>query len=138
MDLTIRSVKYAAGDKSDQIPLRITLLREIPGPDRPDYWLGALQEPFHWESKEDGPFEISHLVIAAQWEGTGVQPGITRLPVGVAYVVDPSLLEDEVLDLDKVRYVAHAVADDPSAENPVESLVSRMTGAIAEMFGKKS
>ena len=136
MDLIIRSVKYAPGDKSDHVPLRVTVLRQIPGSDRPDYWLGAVQEPFHWVSNEDGPFEIAHLVFAAQWEGTAVRPGITRLPVGIAYVVDPSLLDDDLLDLDKIRYVAHAVADDPDAESSVESLVSKVAGAIAGMFGK--
>jgi len=138
MDLTIRSVKYAPGDKSDQLPLRVTVLREIPGPDRPDYWLGKLEEPFRWTSKEDGDFEISYLVLAAQWDDTGVSPGITRLPVGIAYVIDDSLIDDDELGLDKIRYVAHAVADDPDAENPVESLVSRFTDKLVGMFGKRS
>jgi hypothetical protein len=137
MDLTIRSVKYAKGDKSDQIPLRVTLLRQLPGPDRPDYWIGQVKEPFEWTGKEDGQMTITHLVLASQWENTRVSEGVTRLPVGIAYVIDPSLLDDDELDIDKIRFVAHAVADDPDAENPVESLVSRMTGTIAGMFGKR-
>jgi hypothetical protein len=137
MDLIIRSMKYAKGNKSDRIPLRVTLLRQFPGPDRPDYWIGEVKEPFEWTSKEDGQLTITHLVLASQWEDTGVSEGVARLPVGVAFVVDPSLLDDEDLHIEKIRFVAHGVADDPEAVDPVESLVSRVTGTIAGMFGKR-
>ena len=136
MELNLRSVAFKTGDKSDQIPLRVTLLRQIPGPDRPDYWLGALQKPFQWISgSEPGAFEIKYLVLATQWQETSVRAGVTRLPVGIAYVVDPTLLEDRELDLDKIRYVADGVADDPDAPAPPESWPSKVAGVIAGMFG---
>jgi len=139
MDLNLRSVAFKTGDKSDQIPLRVTLLRQIPGPDRPDYWLGALQKPFQWISgSEPGAYEIEYLVLATQWQETSVRAGVTRLPVGIAYVVDPTLLEDRELDLDKIRYVADGVADDPDAPAPPESWPSKVAGAIAGMFGTRA
>jgi len=136
MELNLRSVAFKTGDKSDQIPLRVTLLRQIPGPDRPDYWLGKLQKPFQWISgSEPGALEIEYLVLATQWQETSVRAGVTRLPVGIAYVVDPTLLEDRELDLDKIRYVADGVADDPDAPAPPESWPSKVAGVIAGMFG---
>jgi len=137
MELTIRGLAFKSGDRSDDVPLTITLIREIPGPDRPDYWLGELRQPLHWVSKEDGSFEISHLVVASQWEGTRIRPGVMRLPIGIAYVTDPSLLDDERLDLSKIRYVATGVADDTNPE-PTEPSTSVVARVAARLFGKRS
>lgn len=138
MELTVRGLDFASGNRSDQGPLTVTLLRELPGPDRPDYWLGALNEPLHWVSDSDGPFEISHVVLAAQWEKTRIHAGVSRLPVGVAYVTDPSLLEDDQLDVAKVHYVATGVADDTTPGRPVAPPVSFLDRAIARVFGKRA
>ena len=136
MDLRLRSVAFKTGDKSDDIPLKVTLLRQIPGPDRPDYWIGALEKPFKWISgSEPGAFEITHLILATQWEETSVRPGVTRLPVGIAFVVDPSLLDDRELDLEKIRYVADGVADDPDAPPSPKSWSARVAGVVEGMFG---
>ena len=138
MELSLRSVAFKTGDKSDPIPLKVTLLRQIAGPDRPDYWLGKLQKPFQWISgSEPGAFEIEYLVLATQWQETSIRRGVTRLPVGIAYVIDPTLIEDRELDLDKIRYVADGIADDPDAPPPSGSWSTRVAGAIAEMFGTK-
>lgn len=138
MELTIRGVAFGPGDRSDPVPLTVTLLHELPGPDRSDYWLGELEQPFHWESDSDGSFEISHLVIAAQWENTSIYPGVSRLPVGIAYVIDPSILDDDRLDLAKIRYVATGVADDTTAGRPAPPPKSGVAGVIARAFGKRA
>jgi hypothetical protein len=137
MQLALRSVAFKTGDKSDDVPLTVTLVRQIPGPDRPDYWLGTLARPFHWTSStEPKTYDIEHLVLATQWEETTVRPGVTRLPVGIAFVVDSSLIDDRELDLDKIRYVALGIADDPDAPPPSGSWSSRVAGVISGMFGK--
>jgi hypothetical protein len=135
VELTISSVDYAPGDLYDQVPLRVALLRQVPGPDRPDYWLGALGEPVRWVSDHKGFFEISHVVLSARWQGTSIGPGNTGLPVGIAYVLDMSLLDDEVLDFTKCRYVAIGIADDTTASRPVVPLTSPVAGKIARQFG---
>ena len=43
MQLTITVVDHAPADLYGQVPLTIELLRETPGTDRPDYWLGELR-----------------------------------------------------------------------------------------------
>ena len=139
MELRLRSLDFAQGDRSDEIPMNVTLLHTIPGPDRPDYWVGRLREPFQWSSSPDGSFEITHLVLATQWENTRMHEGVSRLPVGVAYVIDRSLLHDEELDLDKIRFVATGVADDLAADDrPITAMVSKLTNTFGKVFGRRS
>jgi len=138
MEFRLRSVAFARGDRSEEVPLTVTMLREIPGPDRPDYWLAELKQPLSWVSASEGTFEVSHVVLATQWENTAFREGATRIPVGIAYVTDMSLLEDDALDLDKIRYVATGVADDPNADDrPFASAASALTDTVAKLFGRK-
>ncbi|MDH3316618.1 MAG: hypothetical protein OER43_12760 [Gammaproteobacteria bacterium] len=109
--LRITSVDYAPDDLYRQTPFDAKILRKIPGSDRPDYWLARLLNPIHW--LQDGrELEISYLVLAARWADTQISAGIRQLPIGIAYVTDPSLMDDEALDFDKCKYVAVGVAED--------------------------
>ncbi len=45
MELHVTSVDYAPEELHDQVPLVFELLREIPGSDRPDYWIGRCKTP---------------------------------------------------------------------------------------------
>lgn len=137
MEFRLRSVAFAQGDRSDQVPLTVTMVRELPGPDRPDYWLAELKQPLTWVSESGSSFEVSHVVLATQWENTCFSEGATRLPVGIAYVTDMSLLEDDRLDIAKLHYVATAVADDPNVDDrPLAATVSALTDKVARFFGK--
>jgi hypothetical protein len=48
---------------------------------------------------------IRHLVLWARWEGISIRPGAT-LPVGIAYVIDDSLLESKSFEVAQAGYVA--------------------------------
>jgi hypothetical protein len=52
---------------------------------------------------------IRHLVLWARWEGTSIHPGAT-LPVGIAYVIDDSLLESKSFEVFQAEYVAIGLA----------------------------
>lgn len=116
MRLRITAVDSAPDDLPAQIPFEAELLREIPGPDRPDYWLARLAEPIEW-AIDGRRLRISHLVFAARLSGSRIEAGIRRLPVGIAYVTDPSLLDDDALDFDKCQYVAIGSVDDAAGES---------------------
>lgn len=117
MHLTITAVDVAPEELHGQLPLVVDLLRRMPGDDRPDYWLGALRTPVRWT--DDGRVrEVTHLVLAARWSGTAIAPGVDRLPVGIAYVTDPSLLDDARLDVAKCAYVAVGLVNASQAEHP--------------------
>jgi len=65
MKLTITDVDYAPQELYDQTPFNIELLKEVPGPDRPDYWIGKLTTEFRWL---EGNVEriVTHVVVAAR------------------------------------------------------------------------
>ena len=133
MELTIDNIDPDRGDLHDQVPIVVDLLREIPGEDRPDYWLASPRKPIKW-LKDNHDHVVSHLVIAARWQGTRIEPGVTHLPVGIAFVTDQSLLDDEKLDLKKCSYVAIGIANDTS-RGAVAPLKNIMSGNIARSFG---
>ncbi len=104
MHVLIESVDHAPDDLYAQIPVRARLLREIPGRDRPDYWLAELSTPLSWTT--DGATRtIRHLVLKARWKGTSIGPG-AALPVGIFYVIDDSLLESATFESAQAEYVA--------------------------------
>jgi hypothetical protein len=99
------SADYEPDDLRAQLPCVGTLLRPIAGSDAPDYWLAALDSPLTWNDNGSAR-TVTHLVLAARYEGQSISPPIQRLVTGIAYVVDQSLLEDAQLNFDKCRYVA--------------------------------
>ena len=106
----VTSVDYEPADLAAQVPFEGTLLRAIPGPDRPDYWLAQLAKPLVWD--DNGRKQsISHLILSARYEGQTIQRGFPRLTIGIAYVTDSSLLSDAKLDFAKCRYVAIGEAE---------------------------
>ena len=111
MKIKITSVDFAPDELYDQTPLDAVLLRQIVGPDRPDYWLATLSNPIHW--RQNGiETSVEHLVLAARYEGTKISSGMKSLMVGIAYVTDETLLEDSSLTFEKCEYVAIGSATD--------------------------
>ena len=110
MRIVIHSVDHAPEDLYGQTPIRARLVRTLEGTDRRgrNYWLAELETPISW-TKDGAERAINHLVVAARWEGTSIQPGAT-LPVNIAYVTSDSLLASKVLDLAQTEYVAIGMA----------------------------
>lgn len=134
MRLTITSVDYAPPELDGQIPLTVELLRQLPGTDRPDYWLGVLTKPIRWIDNNIEKI-VSHIVIAARWQGTQIAPGVENLPIGIAYVTDDSLLKDERFELSKSKYVAIGVAYETSSGKSPTKLTNILAGAIGRGSG---
>jgi hypothetical protein len=133
MELTISDVDYAPEDLPEQTPFVVDLVREMPGDDRPDYWLGTLRTPIRWLHKNHER-HITHLILAARWEGTRIEPGVKSLPVGIAYVTDQSLLNDSRLEFSKCAYVAIGISHDTSGERPVERPGEILAGTIGRFI----
>jgi hypothetical protein len=110
VDIIIKSVDHAPEDLYDQTPIRARLVRMLAGSDRRgrNYWLAELATPISW-TKDGVARSISHLLIAARWEGTSIQPGAT-IPVNIAYVTNDAILSSQVLDLRHTEYVAIGMA----------------------------
>jgi hypothetical protein len=133
MRLTITSID-GPQQLAEKAPLNAELLREIPGPDRPDYWLAALDPPIT-VLIDNHDRRITHLILAARWLGTAIASGANDLPLGIAYVTDPSLLNDSKLDFGKCHYVAIGVGSDASDGRPAEPLREFLAGTIGKAFG---
>lgn len=111
MKFTISSVDYAPPDLESQTPFSARLRRQIPGSDRPDYWVADLEAPLVWE-KDGNTMTIEHLVVCARWEGTQIGRGMKDMPVNIAYVIDVSVLSDSELDFAKCEYIAIGTASE--------------------------
>jgi hypothetical protein len=139
MKLTISSVDHAPDDLYDQTPFVARLLRALPGPDRPDYWLAELERPLAWQ--DQGVLrQVTHLIVAARWAGTQIEPHVESLPVGLAYVIDSSQLSEQHVDLAKCKYVAIGLATETEGGNVPQPITHVLAGHIAAAFGagKKS
>jgi hypothetical protein len=108
MRVTIAELDDAPDDLRAQAPFAVKLSRRLPGPDRPDYWLGRLNRPIRWRHEERERL-ITHVVLAAKLVGQRI--GVERkLRVGILYVTDQSQVEDHTVDLAKCSYVAVGMA----------------------------
>ncbi|MBB2986907.1 hypothetical protein [Terracoccus luteus] len=123
-----------------QLPLQGELYRLMPGPDRPDYSLMVLERPLHFypadtfdrgrvpaeqlvEDRRGRPMVRVHaLLLCARFVGQQLHPGMSDLAVNIAYVIDPSLAQDDSVDFAKIEYAAvgllsegHVDAGSPAA-----------------------
>ena len=112
MRFTITSID-GPKELEDLAPLSTNLICKIAGPDRPDYWIAALESPINVVI-DNFDREISHLILSSRLKGTNIAGGVTNLRLGIAYVTDSSLLEDMALDFGKCRYVATGMGSDTS------------------------
>lgn len=121
------AARSGPAELTSQLPLRGELAGVIPGPDRPDYCLVVLDRPIAFEPPEDfdrdrirqsaidqmaldldDVLPIGTLVVAARQTGLQISPTMVDLVVNIAYVLDESVLTDELLEFDKVHFVAIA------------------------------
>lgn len=136
MELTVTSVDYAPRELDEQVPFKAKLLRLLPGPDRPDYWLGEVSPPLFW-IKNNHRIEVGYVIVCARWQGTQIEPRVRDLPIGIAYVTDPSQLADESVHFEKCEYVAiglaHEISEDESPPTPTDKI---QAGRIGKAFGR--
>jgi hypothetical protein len=60
MQLTISSIDFAPEELYGQTPIVAELIRELPGDDRPDYWLARSEQAINW-IKDNVQHSITHL-----------------------------------------------------------------------------
>ena len=86
LKLSISSVDLGPEELKGQTPFLIELLRELSGPDRPDYWLGRAVSPSDAGAAPNGELLTSLLRRACSTRG--LSPRVENLPVGIAFVID--------------------------------------------------
>ncbi|MEH3142847.1 MAG: hypothetical protein PGN37_22335 [Mycobacterium kyogaense] len=111
---------YAVPELQIQLPITGKVIRQIPGPDRSDYFFVRLEKPikfhpgagFDWTrtqsefrgQDQDGSFLWIYAgVVCSLFTGTQLHAGMRQLPVRLALVVDNTLGRDETLSFEEVR-----------------------------------
>jgi hypothetical protein len=110
MRFSVTSVDYAPDDLYEQTPFSATVLRQIPGSDRPDYFLAQLDRPLKWKTEKEES-SVTHIVVTPRWVGGALSSAMRTTPVNIAYVTDLSVLQDAKLDFKKCHYSAIGTAD---------------------------
>jgi len=110
MKINVTSVDYAPPELEGQTPFQVDLLRKIPSSDRPDCWLAVAAKPIR-SLRESQEVQVTHVIVWARWQGMQIGPGMKQMPIGIAYVIDSSLLDNASLDFKKCIYVAIGIAD---------------------------
>lgn len=142
--ISIDAVDVGPADLPAQLPREATLLRMLPGPDRDDYALASLSHPIRFSATTallaEGTYDVRRLasadprtttvqadgtvevlvyavVLAPRLVGEQLHRTMQNFPVALAYVLDPTQLQDAAIDFTKVHYAAVAyvsVIDDGS------------------------
>lgn len=152
----ISSFEDGADELAWQVPVSGELHRVLPGPDRPDYSLMVLEQPLYAYPGPSLPLEsvpehalatdrrgrpvvaVHALVVCARYVGEQMRPGMRDLAVNVAYVLDPSVADDPVLDFRKIAYAAVGRVTEglPPGPAEVDEAVARaLVAGIAEHRG---
>jgi hypothetical protein len=107
----ILSVDSAPSELYSQVPFEATLLRQLPGPNgRDDYWLAQVARPLRF-AKNGADHEVRYIVLASRFVGQSIHPGVGRITVGIAYVLDEAQLALPAVDMSHCAYVAIGEAD---------------------------
>lgn len=109
MKLTITAVDQPS-ELDAQVPIVVDLIRQVAGSDRPDYWLGKPRKPITWLSPT-GARQIDQVTIASRHVGRPVVSGARGLLAALCYVLDPSAIDGDRVDLRKVHYAEIATVD---------------------------
>ncbi|SJN27891.1 hypothetical protein FM104_05780 [Microbacterium esteraromaticum] len=143
MSSRLRIVEAETGpaDLPAQLPAEARLLRQVPGPDRPDYFFAVLDEAIAYRTtlvalqeqgvnpdaadprliriNDDGSVDlrIFGIVFAGRIAGEAPHAGMKNFPVSLAYVIDNSAIQDGALDFAKIVYAAVAFITDIDDES---------------------
>jgi hypothetical protein len=105
MKAEILSVDHSPKELDDAVPFSAELIRELPGPDRSDYWLARLAQPLSFSHKGHS-YTVKWVVLAARYVGQSIRPRVGRIVIGLALVLDDSQVDLPALDMEKCLYAA--------------------------------
>ncbi len=134
MKLNITTVDYAPEDLYAQLPICVELIREIAGEDRPDYWIARADEQIKWNNRGTHQ-SVDYLVLCARYAGENIELCTDGLAIGIAYVLDESVLNDETLVFDKIQYVAIGLASKEDLNAGKRWASKDIAGYINAAFG---
>lgn len=112
LKLTVRSVE-GSRTLEELVPFDINLLRTLPGPDRPDYWLGEVVRPLCFVLNRRR-VDFTYAVLAEKAKGGHIEAGARNVPIALAYITDIAQLGAREVNFGQCRYFAIAMTDETS------------------------
>lgn len=94
-------------------PMQVSLIRQIFATDGSEYWLADPADSFPYQTADGRMIDVSNVIVSPGWAGQSLRPGFEGR-INLAYVIDQSVLTDEVLDFSKCAYVAFGYGFVPS------------------------
>jgi hypothetical protein len=107
MKATITSVNNAPPELRGRAPFAVYLIRQMPGPDRSDYWLCRLERPIVWWQQREKQ-KVTHVILAVNDQTAKIEDGIQSHPVSLAYITDDSEVDAQTIDFSKCKYISTA------------------------------
>lgn len=105
MKLLISSVDTGPDELTSALPINARLVRQLPGPDRPDYWLVQIVSPLSLQVRGK-QIECKHAVIAARFFGYSLDLPTVSIAIGFAIVVDDAQIIEPEVKFQYIEYLA--------------------------------
>jgi hypothetical protein len=110
--IEIESITKGPKELTYQLPIKAEIQKQIPGKDRPDYYLAELEKPLFWvDEKQDINTEVTHLILCTKKKSQSIANDMKAVIVAIAYVIDEAVITEPVLDFKKCKYVATGTAN---------------------------
>jgi hypothetical protein len=110
-DIEISAISKGPEELSYQLPIEAKVIRQIPGKDRPDYFVVELDKSVVWvDEKKNINTEVNYIVVCTKKKSQSVANDMKDVLLAIAYVKDESITKDTKLDFTKIAYVADGKA----------------------------
>ncbi|HBX65057.1 MAG: hypothetical protein CL670_02810 [Balneola sp.] len=110
--IEIESIAKGPKELTYQLPIQAKIQKQIPGKDRPDYFLAELETPVFWvDEKQDINTEVTHLILCTKKKSQFIASDMKEVIVAIAYVINDAVLTEHTLDFKKCKYVATGKAN---------------------------
>jgi hypothetical protein len=111
-DIEITSISKGPDELTYQLPISAKIIKQIPGKDRPDYFIAKLEKSIVWVNKSDSENkEISHIVLCSKKKNQDVSKDMKGVIIAIAYILHDSVLTDSKLNFKKCKYIAVGTAN---------------------------
>lgn len=105
--IEIESIAKGPKELTYQLPVQAKIQKQIPGKDRPDYFLAELETPVFWVDEKQGiNTEVTHLILCTKKKSQSIASDMKDVIVAIAYVINDAVLNEPTLDFKKCKYVA--------------------------------
>ena len=101
MKLTIADVADAPEELHEQTHFVIKQIEYIPGTEKLYLWLRILSNKLGLIDNRPEQI-VTHILITARWLGISIVPNVNSFPIGISFLSNQFVFNNETLDLKKV------------------------------------